>query len=255
MGFFTNNPEEDDIFLYADDVAAEGTDTNTTLEVLERSVILIDTDSEKPANMTYESQIISSLVLAWQLAQLLFSLQMGFFTSLRTNPEDDDMPLYADDVTAEENSVILIDTDFDEKPANLSCETQIISSPSILSGDSSRAGERINKRMYRCRKCGKSKKGHVCLMDSYTSSEDSVVMDEPSEGSRKASNRQNLTRLAQRVDDDNSSDPDWVASRRIDGSSIRTSPRLLARKRTVSTIVTETEEKELQTIPKKARKV
>ncbi|KZS16947.1 Uncharacterized protein APZ42_017579 [Daphnia magna] len=145
------------------------------------------------------------------------------------------MLLYADDVTAEgndavtdlitnktlERSVILIDTDSDENPANLTNETQIISSPSILSDDSSRAGERSNKRMYRCTKCGKSKKGHVCSKDSCTSSED----------------------------------PDWVASRRIDGSSIRTSPRLLARKRTVSTIVTETEEKELQTIPKKARKV
>ncbi|KZR98984.1 Uncharacterized protein APZ42_005347, partial [Daphnia magna] len=99
MVFFTalpsNNPEDDvdDMLLYADDVTAEGNDavtdltTNTTLE---RSVILIDTDSEKPANLTNETQIISSLVLAWHLSQILFSLQMGFFTALPgNNPEDD----------------------------------------------------------------------------------------------------------------------------------------------------------------------
>ncbi|KAI9563782.1 hypothetical protein GHT06_011247 [Daphnia sinensis] len=201
---------------------------------------------------------------------------MGFFTSLPgTNPEEDDMLLYADDVTAEgndavtdlstnktlersatERSVILIDTDSDEKPANLTTnlstnETQVISSPIILSGDSSRAGEPRNKRIYRCGRCGKSKKGHICPMDSSTSSEDSVIVDEPCEGSRKASNRLNLARLAQRVDGDNSSDPDWVASIRIDGSSMRTSPRLQTRKRTVSTIVAETDE----TVSTKKRKL
>ncbi|XP_057378747.2 uncharacterized protein LOC130700782 [Daphnia carinata] len=193
-------------------------------------------------------------------------MQMGFFTALPgNNPEDDDMLLYADDVTAEGNdavtdlttnktlecSVILIDTDSNES-ANLTNETQVISSPSILSGDSSRVGEPTKKRMYRCRKCGKSKKGHACPMDSNTSSEDSVTMDEPREGSRRASNKLNLTRLAQRVDGDDSSDPDWVTSRRIDGSSMRTSPRLVTRKRAISTNIAEIDE---NIPPKKARKL
>lgn len=67
------------------------------------------------------------------------------------------------------------------------------------------AMEQRNKRTYRCRKCGAIKRGHICPINSSTSSQDSSVTEQPSEGlSRAAANRLNLTRLAQRVDGDNS---------------------------------------------------
>lgn len=57
---------------------------------------------------------------------------------------------------------------------------------------------------YKCKKCKQIKRGHNCPFKNLNVTIDDVL-EEPLGGSRAASNRENLSWFAQRVDDDESS--------------------------------------------------
>jgi hypothetical protein len=128
---------------------------------------------------------------------------------------------------------------------------------------------------YRCKLCHQIKSGHTCPYKNSGATATPVddVAEEPLVGSRTASNRENLSRLAQRVDGDESSgklkylnryclpimhnqtkliiDPDWVAPNGNNTPSMRTTPKRSGKRKLTST----TNEREENSTPKRARKV
>ncbi|EFX88185.1 hypothetical protein DAPPUDRAFT_235009 [Daphnia pulex] len=209
--------------------------------------------------------------------------KMGFFIgSSDKQQEDNDMLLYVEDAevnqTATEPAPV-IENEAAENPAELS-EIQIIvprpptlvpnpTIPEIVIIDDAKSSEiQINvsassftvspssdrsRARYRCKLCHQIKSGHTCPYKNAGATAtpvDDRVPEEPLVGSRTASNRENLSRLAQRVEGDESSDPDWVAPNGNNTPSMRTTPKRSGKRKLTST----TNEREENSTPKRARK-
>ncbi|XP_046637250.1 uncharacterized protein LOC124315545 [Daphnia pulicaria] len=210
--------------------------------------------------------------------------KMGFFIgSSDKQQEDNDMLLYVEDAEANQTAtepIPVIENEAAENPAELS-ETQIIvprpptlvpnpTIPEVVIIDDAESIEiQINasassftvspssdrsRARYRCKLCHQIKSGHTCPYKNSGATAATPVDDvaeEPLVGSRTASNRENLSRLAQRVDGDESSDPDWVAPNGNNTPSMRTTPKRSGKRKLTST----TNEREENSTPKRARKV